>query len=67
MKARNDIQTSLQHKITQEEDTRKINSLFGFNQQNAGRKWLLFCLFIARSSVESQILAFTNTPSVRVR
>jgi hypothetical protein len=53
--------------MTQEEDTRKINSLFGFNQQNAGRKWLLFCLFIARPSVESQILAFTNTPTVRLK
>jgi len=31
--------------MTQGEDSRKINSLFGFNQQIAGQKWLWFCLF----------------------
>jgi len=28
--------------MIQGENTKKINSLFGFNQQNAGQKWLWF-------------------------
>jgi hypothetical protein len=50
--ARNGTQTSLHHKMTQGEDTRKINSLFGFNQQNAGQKWL--CLYPFPISVGNQ-------------
>jgi hypothetical protein len=31
--------------MTQGEDTRKINFLFGFNQQNAGEKWPFLRIF----------------------
>jgi hypothetical protein len=44
-KGGNGIQLSLHHKMTQGEDTREIYSLFRFDQQNAGQKWLWFCLF----------------------
>jgi hypothetical protein len=41
-KARNGSQTSLHHRMTQGEDAKRINSLFSFNQQNAGQKRLCF-------------------------